>query len=57
MNTYIPTEGKNLKKFSKEYNALALRNCDCYLFTKFMLNMELEMILIVLMEFVCIWHS
>ena len=49
MTTYILTEGKNFKTFLKENNAIALDNC--YLFTKKMLIMEMNMILMVYMEF------
>ena len=41
MNTYILTEGRNFKTFLKENDATSL-DC-CYLFTKKVLNMELNM--------------
>ena len=49
MNTNILTEGRNFKTFLKENYAIALDSC-C-LFTKEMLNMELNIILVVLLEF------
>ena len=55
MNTYILTEGSDFKTFLRENYAIALNSC--YLFTKQMLNMELNMMLIVLMEFAYIRHS
>ena len=55
MNTYIITEGSNFKTFSKENDAIAL--VSCYLLTRKMLNVELNMILIVLMEFAYIRYS
>ena len=49
MNTYIVTEGdRSFKTFLKENCAVTLDSY--YLFTKNILNMELNMILIVLME-------
>ena len=45
MNMYILTESRNFKTLLKENYAIALDSC--YLFTKKMLNMELNMILIV----------
>ena len=47
MNTYTEV-GRSFKTFLKENYAIALDSC--YLFTKKMLNMKLNMILIVLME-------
>ena len=55
MSTYILTEGMNFKTFLKKNYAFALDNC--YLSTKKLLNMELNMILIVLMEFSYIRYS
>ena len=40
MNTYTLTEGRNFKIFRKENYAIALDSC--YLFTKKMLSMELN---------------
>ena len=44
MNTYIVTEGRSFKAFLKENYAVVWESC--YLFTKKMLNMELNMIFI-----------
>ena len=49
MNTYILTEGRNFKTFLKESYAIALDSC--YIFTKKLLKMELNIMLIVFMEF------
>ena len=49
MNNFIFTERKNFKIFLKENYAIALNSC-C-ISTKKMLNMELNIMLIVLMEF------
>ena len=54
-NTYILTEGRNFKIFLEENYANAFDSC--YLFTKNMLNMELNMILIMLREVAYIRHS
>ena len=48
MNTNILTEGRNFKTFLKENYAIALDSC-C-LFTKEILNMELNIILVVLLS-------
>ena len=48
MNMYLFTEGRNFNTFLKENYAIALDVCY---FTKQMLNIEVNMILIVLMEF------
>ena len=55
VNTYIITEERDFKRFLKENYTIALDGC--YLFTKKMLNVEKNMILIVLMEFPFIRHS
>ena len=55
MNNYILTEGRNSKTFWEENYAVALDSC-C-LCTKKLLNMELNMMLVVLMQFACIRHS
>ena len=47
MNTYILTQDKSFRTFLKKKYAVALDNC--YMFTKGMLNMELNMILIAVM--------
>ena len=52
MNTYILTEGR--KTFLKENYAIVLDSC--YLLTNHMLNIELNVMLIVLMEFAYIRH-
>ena len=52
---YILTKGMNFKTFLKENYVITLGSC--YLFTKKILNMELNLILIVLMEFANIMHS
>ena len=44
MNKYIVTEGRSFKAFLKENYAVVWESC--YLFTKKMLNMELNMIFI-----------
>ena len=46
-NIYILTEGRNFQTFSNIYYAIALDSC----YFQKILNMELDMILIVLMEF------
>ena len=48
------TEGRKFKILLKENYSVALDSC--YLFNKKMLNMKLNMILIVLMEFAYIRH-
>ena len=53
MNILI--EGRSLKTFLKENYIIALDKC--YLLTKNMLNMELNMMFIMLMEFEYIKHS
>ena len=55
MNTYKLTEGRNFKTFLKENYAVALDSC--FVFTDKMSNMELNMMLIVLIEFTYIKHS
>ena len=55
MNNYTFIEGRNFKTFLKENYAIVLHSC--YIFTKKMLNMELNMMLIVPMEFAYIIHS
>ena len=55
VNAYIITEERDFKRFLKENYTIALDGC--YLFTKKMLNVEKNMILIVLMEFRYIRHS
>ena len=55
INTYILTEGTNFKTLLKENYAIALDSY--YLFTKKMLNMELNLILIILMELPTIRQS
>ena len=49
MNTYILTEGRNFKIFLEANYAIALGSC--YMLIKKMMNMELNMMLTVLMEF------
>ena len=49
MNRFIVKEGRNFKTLLKENYAGALDSC--YLFTKIMLKMDFDMILIVLKEF------
>ena len=51
----ILTEVRNFKIFLKENYAIALDSC--YLIAKEMMNMKLNMILVVLMEFAHIRHS
>ena len=51
-NAYLLTEDKNLKTFLKENYSVGLDSC--YIFTKNMLNMELNIMLMVPMEFACI---
>ena len=53
MNILI--EGRSLKTFLKKNYIIALDKC--YLLTKNMLNMELNMMFIMLMEFAYIKHS
>ena len=53
MNILI--EGRSLKTFLKENYIIALDKC--YLLTKNMLNMELNMMFLMLMEFAYIKHS
>ena len=55
MNMYILKEGRNFKTFLKENYTITLDSC--YSFTKKMLNMELNLILIALMEFANVRHS
>ena len=55
MNMYILKEGRNFKTFLKENYIITLDSC--YSFTKKMLNMELNLILIALMEFANVRHS
>ena len=55
MNNYTFIEGRNFKTFLKDNYAIVLHSC--YMFTKKMLNMELNMMLIVPMEFAYIIHS
>ena len=55
MNWYILKEGRNFKTLLKENYAVALDSC--YLFTKIMLQIELNMTFIALKEFVHIRHS
>ena len=55
MLMHILTEGRNFKTFLKESFAIPLNSC--YLFTKTMLNMELNMTLIMLMEFPYLRYS
>ena len=52
-----PTEGRNFKTFLKENYAIALLGKIVIKFTKNMLKIELNMMLIVLMEFAYITHS
>ena len=54
-NTYILAEGRNFKKFLKENDAVALH--IYYMFTKKMLNLEINMMLIVLMYYAYISDS
>ena len=49
MNTYKLTEGRNFKIFLKANYTAALDSC--YMFTKKKLNMELNIMLIVLIEY------
>ena len=56
MNTYVHTEGSNLKTFSKESYVNALSTDSCYIFTK-KCYIELNMMLKVLIEFAYIRHS
>ena len=49
MNTYILSEDRNFKVFLKANYAIALGSC--YMLIKKMMNMELNMMLTVLMEF------
>ena len=54
--SYVLTEGRNFKTFlMKEKYIISLDSC--YLFTKKMLNTQLNVMLIVLMEFAYIIHS
>ena len=55
MNAYILAEDRNFKTFLKKDYAVAL-NC-CYMSTKKMLNMELNIMLMLLLKFVYIRHS
>ena len=55
MNSYTLTKGRDFKTFLRENYAIALDSC--YLFTKNMLTMGLDMILIVLMVFAYVTHS
>ena len=55
MNTYILTEWRNFKTFLKENYPIALDSY--YLFTKKLLNMKLNIVLIVPREFTCIKYS
>ena len=55
MNMYILKEGRNFKTFLKENYTITLESC--YSFTKKMLNMELNLILVALMEFANVRHS
>ena len=55
MNTYILTKSWNFKTFLKENYAITLDSC--YLFAKKMLNIKLNMMFMVLMEFAYIRHS
>ena len=48
-NTYILTEDRNFKVFLKANYAIALGSCDMLI--KKMMNMELNKLLTVLMEF------
>ena len=55
MNAYILAEDRNFKTFLKKDYAVAL-NC-CYMSTKKMLNMELNIMLMLLLKFAYIRHS
>ena len=55
MNIYILIEGRNFKTFLKENYAVALGSY--YIFTKKLLKVELNMMLIVLMELAHIRHT
>ena len=55
MLMHILTEGRNFKTFLKENFVIAFNSC--YLFTKKMLNMELNMTMIMLMEFPYLRYS
>ena len=55
MLMHILTEGRNFKTFLKENFAIAFNSC--YLFTKKMLNMELNMTMIMLVEFPYLRYS
>ena len=56
MNLYICSEGRNFKTFFEENYAITVVE-SCYLFTKKMLKMELNLILILLMRFGNIRYS
>ena len=55
MNTYRLTESNNFKTFLEENYAIVFDSC--YLFTKKMLNVKLNMMLIVFIEVAYIRHS
>ena len=55
MNTYRLTESSNFKTFWEENYAIVFDSC--YLFTKKMLNVKLNMMLIVFIEVAYIRHS
>ena len=55
MNMYILTEDRNFKIFLKENYKITLDSS--YLFTKKMLKMEFDLLLIAFMEFANIRHS